>query len=57
MQTYRLASGHTITIQRAGSATEFVTRNAQGEVISTVYRSFSETVPLIKRLRCTAVAI
>jgi hypothetical protein len=57
MQTYRLTSGHTITIQRAGSATEFVTRNAQGEVISTVHRSFSESVPLIKRLRCSAVAI
>lgn len=57
MQTFKLANGGTITAQRAGTAIEFVTRNAQGEVISSVTRGFAESVPLIKRLRCSAVAV
>ncbi|WP_199809820.1 MULTISPECIES: hypothetical protein [unclassified Streptomyces] len=52
MQTFTLASGHTITTQRDGAGIEFVTRNADGDVISSVTRTFGESVPLIKRLAC-----
>jgi hypothetical protein len=55
MQTFRLANGATVTAARQGAGIEFVTRNAQGEVISSVTRTFADSVPLIKRLRCSAV--
>ncbi|MEW2302600.1 hypothetical protein AB0958_21950 [Streptomyces sp. NPDC006655] len=57
MQTYRLTSGHTVTIQRGRPGIEFVTRNAQGETISSVTRSLADSVPLIKRLQCSGTAI
>ncbi|QAX94736.1 hypothetical protein HOV12_gp36 [Streptomyces phage Lilbooboo] len=55
MQTFTLRSGHTVTTQRvAGTAqVEFTTTNPEGDVISTVRHSFSESVPLLKRLACS----
>jgi len=57
MQTFKLANGATITAERNGAGIEFVTRNAQGETISSVTRTFADSVPLIKRLRCSASAV
>jgi hypothetical protein len=50
MQTFRLPSGFTITTQRVGHNVEFTTRNADGDVISTVPHSFAESVPLLRKL-------
>jgi hypothetical protein len=55
MQTYALPSGHTVTVQRVGHDIEFTTRNADGDVISTVPRTFAESVPLLRKLACRAV--
>ncbi|MGW1859338.1 hypothetical protein [Streptomyces collinus] len=55
MQTFKLINGFTITAERVGAGIEFVTRNAQGEVTSSVTRGFAESVPLIKRLACRAL--
>lgn len=57
MQTFKLFTGYTVTTQRDGAGVAFVTRNPAGEVISSVTHSFAESVPLIKRLRCTAMAV
>lgn len=57
MQTFKLFTGYTVTTQRDGEGVAFVTRNPAGEVISSVTHSFAESVPLIKRLRCNAVAV
>ncbi|CAD80136.1 gp13 [Streptomyces phage phiBT1] len=53
MRTFRLPTGHTVSTQRHGATVEFVTRNAEGSVISTVRHSFAESVPLLKRLACS----
>ena len=50
MHTFTLSTGHTVTTQRVGDKIEFVTANKDGEVISTVYHTFAEAVPLIRRL-------
>ncbi|MDX2590964.1 hypothetical protein PV343_01320 [Streptomyces sp. WI03-4A] len=55
VQTFKLINGFTITAERVGAGIEFVTRNAQGEVTSSVTRGFAESVPLIKRLACRAL--
>ncbi|AFU62228.1 hypothetical protein TG1_33 [Streptomyces phage TG1] len=52
MQTFTLPTGHSVTTQRVGANVEFVTRNAEGGVISTVQHSFAEAVPLLKSLAC-----
>lgn len=52
VQTFTLPTGHKVTTQRVGANVEFVTANADGDVISTVQHSFAESVPLIKRLAC-----
>ncbi|WP_274031211.1 hypothetical protein [Streptomyces sp. MMBL 11-1] len=54
MQTFALTSGHTVNVARSGrrNMIEFVTRNPEGGVISTVRRTFAESVPLIKSLAC-----
>lgn len=57
MQTFALASGHVVNVaktERAG-VLEFTTTNPEGAVISTVRHPLAESVPLIKRLMCTAV--
>jgi len=54
MQTFTLPTGHTVSTQRVGANVEFVTRNTDGDVISTVQHSFAESVPLLKRLACHA---
>jgi hypothetical protein len=54
MQTFTLSSGFTVTTQRVGQNIEFTTRNADGDVISTVPHSYSESVPLLRKLACRA---
>ncbi|MEG8276375.1 hypothetical protein [Streptomyces sp. AHA2] len=52
-QTFQL-SDHTVTVSRVGNVLEFTTKNADGDVISTVPRTFAESVPLLKKLACKA---
>lgn len=53
MKTFTHPSGIKITTQRVGNNIEFVTYNLRGEVISSVQRTFAESVPLLKRLAAT----
>jgi hypothetical protein len=51
MRTFTLRSGHTVTTQPAGTGRiEFVTANANGDVISSVIRPHAEAVPLLRTL-------
>jgi hypothetical protein len=52
MQTFKLRNGATVTTERVENDIEFVTKTAEGGVISTVRLSFAESVPLVKALAC-----
>ncbi|MEU6684410.1 hypothetical protein [Streptomyces sp. NPDC046832] len=52
-QTFHLPS-HTVTVSRVGNVLEFTTKNDDGDVISTVPRTFAESVPLLRKLACKA---
>jgi hypothetical protein len=52
VQTFKIRGGFTVTTQRVGSNVEFVTANADGNVISSVQHSFAEAAPLLKSLAC-----
>lgn len=56
MPTFKLHSGYTVTTERVPGEPliEFITRNENGEAISTVHHSFAEATPLIRRMTCGA---
>lgn len=54
MAVYNLPTGGTVQTIRSGrpyAAVEFVTRDATGDVISTVHKSADEALPLLASLR------
>ncbi|MGW2467925.1 hypothetical protein [Streptomyces bauhiniae] len=53
MQTFELPAGYSVETARvSGTANiEFVTRNGEGEAVSTVYHAFAEAAPLLENLR------
>lgn len=48
--TYRLRNGYTVRTTNVDTGTEFETRNADGEVVSTVRLSRSEANALVRKL-------
>jgi hypothetical protein len=50
MSTYKLPGGSRVKTLPVGEATEFITSNAQGEVISTVRKSGSEASEMLRAL-------
>lgn len=48
---YRLSDGTTVQLLQLGDVTEFVTRNPDGEVISTVRRSGVHASNVLRSLR------
>jgi hypothetical protein len=47
---YKLPGGSRVKTIRVGEATEFITSNAQGEVVSTVRKSGADAASLVREL-------
>jgi hypothetical protein len=51
MATYRLPQGGSVQASATNAGTEFVTRNADGDVIASVTLPFVEAKPVVDTLR------